>query len=303
MTLGDPVRWVPPAAPASPPCKKANAAMSPSPSRRPRRRSLTAAGIHAALLVALTAPVLGPATGPAALVTPARADGPGRGLTARFEVEYLKFTIDHHFAALRMTELAAGTDRERDADNPPDEGTAPTPGFAPTRAKATIDQIKSLARRNNRTQREEILMSQRLLREWYGVEYQPRLSPVNRARIELLEEARAGDDFNVKFLEVFSRHHFIIAVRSVEAVTSRDLEHQELERMARNVIEVQMNDINEMRTLLSRRYGISDYQPHRGLKGEHSGDRFPDNTPGRFRQLTSDEDEDGEDHYDDDRRR
>lgn len=33
---------------------------------------------------------------------------PGRGLTAQFEIEFMKFTLDHHFAALRITELAAG---------------------------------------------------------------------------------------------------------------------------------------------------------------------------------------------------
>ena len=42
------------------------------------------------------------------------ADAPGRGLTAPFEREYLRFVIDHHFAALRITELAAGTDLTRD---------------------------------------------------------------------------------------------------------------------------------------------------------------------------------------------
>ena len=35
------------------------------------------------------------------------ADQPGRGLTGPFEVELMKLTIDHHFTAMRMTELAA----------------------------------------------------------------------------------------------------------------------------------------------------------------------------------------------------
>jgi hypothetical protein len=37
------------------------------------------------------------------------ADGPGAGLTAQYETAFMKMAIDHHFAALRMTELAAGT--------------------------------------------------------------------------------------------------------------------------------------------------------------------------------------------------
>ena len=44
----------------------------------------------------------------------ARADEPGRGLTARFETQFMMQAIDHHYAALRMTELAAGTDLTRE---------------------------------------------------------------------------------------------------------------------------------------------------------------------------------------------
>jgi len=104
---------------------------------------------------------------------PTRADEPGRGITAQFEINYLKFFADHHFAALRMTELAAGTDLTRDAEISPNEGNSPTPNEPMTPAKATINDIKSLARRTNRVQREEILEAQKYLREWYKIEYQP----------------------------------------------------------------------------------------------------------------------------------
>jgi uncharacterized protein (DUF305 family) len=225
-------------------------------------------------------------------VAPSRviADEPGRGLTAAFEVKYLKFAIDHHFAALRVTELAAGTDATRDPEITPSEGTASTPGFAQTPAKATLDQIKSLARRNNRMQREEILTAQRFLREWYGIEYQPQLSEMSRAQIEILEQAQAGDQFNHLFLEILSRHHFIITVRSVRCLTSSELTHDDLERYCRGILEGQLNDIADMRTLLCRNYNICDYQPLRGIKGRHSGDEGEiDN---RFNRLTGDEDED-----------
>jgi len=41
---------------------------------------------------------------------PAHADSAGCGLTAQFEKDYLTFMINYHYSALRMTELAAGTD-------------------------------------------------------------------------------------------------------------------------------------------------------------------------------------------------
>lgn len=224
-------------------------------------------------------------------------NGPGRGLTAPFEIEYLKTTIDHHFAALRMTELAAGTDAVRDDEIRNNEGTSPSPGFPPTPAKATLNEIKSMARQANRTQREEIQRAQRMLRQWYGIQYQPHISPVNAARIEILEQAPAGDQFNHLFLEIFGRHHFTIAARSLEAIVSRELEHQQLDRYARSILEGQMNQINDMRDLLCREYNICDLQPYVGIKGRHTGDEgeIPARY-NRFNQITRDEDEDEENH-------
>ena len=42
---------------------------------------------------------------------PTLADEPGRGWSADFEKRYLRMIIDHHYSALRITELAAGTDK------------------------------------------------------------------------------------------------------------------------------------------------------------------------------------------------
>lgn len=201
-----------------------------------------------------------------------KADEPGRGLTRQFEIDYLKFIINHHFSALRMTELAAGTDAVRDAEISPNEGTSPTPNFPTTHAKATIDDIKSLARGANRMQWEEILRAQGFLRDWYGINYHPRISPINRVRIEILERAQAGDEFNHLFLEVFSRHHYTAMTRTLECQVASELKHQALERYCRGIVNTQLNEIAEMREMLCDRYQICDYQPLRGIKGRHSGD-------------------------------
>jgi uncharacterized protein (DUF305 family) len=226
-----------------------------------------------------------------------KADAPGRGLTAAFEINYLKTAIDHHFAALRITELAAGTDAVRDPQITNQEGTSATPGYASTPAKATLDDIKSSARRANGTQREEILEAQKFLHDWYGINYQPHISDINRARIQLLEETPAGSKFNHFYLEVFARHHFTIMVRSVEAVTSIDLDHDALQRYARGILEGQINDVNDFRDMLCREFHICDYQPYVGLKGRHSGDH--NELPSKYRPFDAaawDEDEDQEHH-------
>ena len=206
----------------------------------------------------------------ATMPTPGRADEPGRGLTARSEVAYLKFAIEHHFSALRMTELAAGTDAARNAEMSPAEGTSPTPGTQHTPAKAHLEELKSLARRNNRAQREEILTAQRFLKQWYNIDYEPRLSPEGRRAIEILERTPAGREFDVDFMEILSRHHFVIAQRSLECLVSSELRHDDLKRYCRGILEAQVLDIEEMRHLLCREYHICDYQPLGGIEGRHS---------------------------------
>lgn len=220
------------------------------------RRLLTLAFLSATLIVQ---------------IAPVWADEPGRGITAQFEINYLKFIIDHHYSALRIAELAAGTDATRDAAISPSEGTPPSPTFAATPAKATLDEIKSLARRANRTQREEILEAQGFLRDWYGIEYQPKIRPVNRLRIELLEHTAAGEQFNHYWLETFSRHHYTALTRSLECLTSSELRHKALDRYCRGIVNGQLGEIDAMRELLCRNFNICDYQPLVGLKGRHTG--------------------------------
>ena len=199
------------------------------------------------------------------------AEMPARGIIEPYEINYLKSIIDHHYSALRITELAAGTDLNRDAPISPEEGTSPTPDTAATQAKSQMDEIKSLARRNNRMQREEIMMAQGFLRDWYQIEYSPRLDKMSKAQIALLENAAAGSEFDRLFLRVLSRHHEMAIENSAPCMVSVDLEHDELQRYCEGIVESQKNDILEMRQLLCEHFSICDYQPLGGIKGRSSG--------------------------------
>lgn len=189
------------------------------------------------------------------------ADGPGRGNTAPFEREFLQFIMDHHFSALRATELAAGTDMTRDATISPAEGTSPSPDFPSTPAKAASDEIKSMARRANRVQREEILAANRMLRMWYGISYQPKLSGSGRAMIQTLESTPAGTNFDRTFLMLLSRHHFTALTSSIECLTGRELTHDELQRYCRGIVEAQLLEIDDMRHMLCRDFSVCDFLP------------------------------------------
>lgn len=193
-----------------------------------------------------------------ALPLSALADGPGHGLTARFEVEFMQMTIDHHFAALRMTELAAGTDMQRNPEISASEGTSPTTGFAASPAKATLDVLKSMARRNNRMQREEIMTLQGFLKDdWYGIQYPPHLRDHSKAMIAILEPTRPGADFNHLFYETFSRHHYTLMEPVNGRMTRTDLAHHDLRRECQGMWYSQIADIDMMRRELKKHFNIA----------------------------------------------
>lgn len=204
-------------------------------------------------------------------VSTAQAHGPGTGLTAEFEKQYLRFIIDHHYSALRMTELAAGTDHKRSPEIGEMEGTSPTPQTRPVAAKANSQEIKSIARQANRAQREEIMEAQRMLRNWYGESHSPRVAPEGQQGIDLLQRTTPGKQFDHIFLEVFSRHHYRALQPSLSCLVSSDVHHDMLHRYCNGIVHSQVMQIQNMRSMLAHDFGIKDYQPIEGIKGRHSG--------------------------------
>lgn len=192
------------------------------------------------------------------------ADTPGRGRTAAFEINYLRFIINHHFSALRMSELAAGTDQVRDAAIAPTEGTAPTEGFPSTPSKSRLDEIKSMARMANRVQREEIATAQQMLRDWYNTEHRPVVTPDGQRLIDAVEGAPAGRAFDQAFLMNFSRHHYMALQQSLDCQVHRELEHDKLDRYCRGIVHAQVNEITDMRMMLCKEFSVCDYQPSQG---------------------------------------
>lgn len=203
--------------------------------------------------------------------TSALAAGPGRGATAQFEQDYLTFIIDHHYSALRMTELAAGTDPQRDApiDNP-QEGTSPTPDTQRTAPKAGMEDIKSMARMANRMQREEILKAQKFLRDWYGTTHEPTLRPEGQQQIQVLEQTPGGAQFEQTFLQVFSNHHYRAVTPSLDCQVKSDTEHHQLQNYCEGIVHNQVREINDMRDMLCKQFSQCDFQPTTAVQGQSS---------------------------------
>jgi uncharacterized protein (DUF305 family) len=160
----------------------------------------------------------------------AAAPAPDRN-TARFEVDYMQFTTDHHAMGVRMGELCV--------------------------QKATLTELRDLCRRIVEAQAREIQLLQGWLRDWYDISYQPQMKQNEMRMLERLA-ALSGDEFNVEISKMFIRHHFRIIVESRKAVDRAY--HSELQALARNVIAVQSREIEEFRAILCR-YGLCNYGP------------------------------------------
>lgn len=168
------------------------------------------------------------------------------------EVQYLEFTIDHHFSALRITELAAGTAAVGSSSN-----YAGSPDvFAATPAKGTNPVVLETATMANAGQRTEIAEAQGFLRNYYGIDYAPRLRPFGEPLIAALDQAAAGDPFNVAYLEVFSGHHESLLPPSQACTTAAP--HEDVRAYCAGIVEMQARQIEEMRTELRETYGVTN---------------------------------------------
>lgn len=172
--------------------------------------------------------------------------------TFRDEVSYLEFTIDHHFTALRMTELAAGTAAVGSSSN-----YAGSPNvFAPTPAKATDPVALTIATMANMGQRREIVEAQGFLQTYFGISYVPSVQSYLAPPVQFVNQASAGDPFNIAFLETFSGHHATLVPSSQEcAIAAPD---SPVRDYCAGIVASQTRQIGQMRAELASVYGIVD---------------------------------------------
>lgn len=168
------------------------------------------------------------------------------------EVQYLEFTIDHHYSALRMTELAAGT-----ATVGPTSNFAGSPDvYAPTPAKATDPIALQVATMANAAQRREIVEGQGFLLTYYGISFIPSLQLPLQPLVAYLDAAASGDPFNIAFLEDFSGHHATLIPASQKCATTAS--HADVQAYCASIVDSQMMQIGQMRTELANVYGITN---------------------------------------------
>ena len=146
---------------------------------------------------------------------------------AGLEINYMKFTIDHHAMGIMMAEMCI--------------------------EKAVHEELRDLCARNMEQQSSELALLQDWLQEWYGITYEPRLTQGDQRMMEHMAEL-SGAAFEIEFMETFSRHHHQIIQRSQPVV--KQAEHEPLRELAAEIIAAQSADIQAMLTWLCEWYDI-----------------------------------------------
>lgn len=106
---------------------------------------------------------------------------------ARFEVDFMSDTIDHHFLAVQMGELCI------------DKTTAPPP--------SSDETLRQICAQTVAAQSQQIELLQTWLADWYGIEKEPQLPPNGDQILEKLRDAE-GEEFDIELSEEFLKHHW-----------------------------------------------------------------------------------------------
>lgn len=192
-------------------------------------RSLVAVMVAFGGLVALS----GPAAAEAPAPTPQQA---------RFEVDFMMDTIDHHYLGVRMGQMCV------------ERATAPPPSSDQT-LRDTCAQIVA-------TQTQEIQQLQTWLADWYGITKEPELPPNGDAMLDKLAR-REGESFDIEVSRMFIQHHqsFLpVADKCTETAA-----HAELRDLCAQMYDTQAREIDVFTSILND-HGLNRQGP-RGRPG------------------------------------
>lgn len=151
---------------------------------------------------------------------------------ARLETSYMKFVVDHHTMGILMAQVCVN--------------------------KARHAPLRELCRESIAAQQRERRQLQTWLREWYGIHYDPQLTPSDRKMVESLRQL-SGARFEIRFLHVFPEHHAPVIQRS-EPIIRRAF-HSRLRQLAAGIIRAQSVDSARMRSWLCIWYRRCDHIP------------------------------------------
>ena len=177
--------------------------------------------------VAFTAPAV--ASGPA----PTRAQ-------AQYEIRFMTEMIDHHAMAIEMGELCL--------------------------TRAIHRELLELCQQIIATQSQEIATMQSWLEDWYGVDYEPRMTTGMQRQLERMA-SMTGAEFEIAFMKSMIRHHWKAVVRASGCIDRAY--HEELVEMCTQIVQAQVAEISQMRAWLCEWYGVCNYGPKGAVARAH----------------------------------
>lgn len=180
----------------------------------------------ALLAVPLSLALLVGASGAPATRAAASAPAPSTA-QQRFEVQFMKRMIDHHFMAVRMAEQCV--------------------------AKARHERLREQCAEIAKAQSEEIRMMRSWLRRWYHTDHKPQLGMSERAQLRELASAH-GAKYEIMVMEMFIDHHAVALIRAEDCI--HRAYHDKLVDACRMIVETQRAEIARFRYWLRAWYGI-----------------------------------------------
>lgn len=191
-----------------------------------------AAALAAAALVAVL-------SGGVASPVGAQEGAPNRTIAA-YEVKFLEEMAHHHHMAVMMSMVCV----ERAAELRP--------------------ELAALCREIIATQNRETAMMLSWLRSWYGISYSPH-EDMGPEMMEMMEDMRAMSpaEFERFFVEDMIVHH-AAALQPARQCQGKAY-HEELASLCRDIVEVQVGEIDLMREWLCQWFGECNFHidPHR----------------------------------------
>lgn len=175
----------------------------------------------------------------ASVVRPATADQPApTQQAAQFEVRFMELAIDHHFMGVMMAQLCE--------------------------EKAIHEELREQCEQIEATQSREIEMLQSWLQDWYGITYEPQMSPGAEQQMERLASL-SPEEFEIELMKMFIRHHWQIIVQAAQCTDKAY--HGELVDLCEDIIAVQSAEIELFRTWLCDWYDLCNYGPKGNVAG------------------------------------
>jgi uncharacterized protein (DUF305 family) len=158
-------------------------------------------------------------------------DSQWQGSSSRYEIRFMRDMVDHHHMAVMMTEIC--------------------------QMKATHHELMTMCATMHDSQAVEIVTMQTWLKSWYGIDYEPMMSPKDAMDMEKME-ALSQQEFEVEFMNEMIPHHLKAIFSSTPCLVRAT--HGELINMCAGIISTQAEEVKMLREWLCAWYDECEFK-------------------------------------------